>query len=651
MPPARFQQRRLLPYILITASVLFLFYFLRAPTQPDLPVFSAGEGQRQPLQKFNWAKRKQHYPVKEFRGLPEGKPKKLPPVQFAFGKEDATAATLREKRRGEVKKAFERSWKSYRDNAWLQDELAPISGTSKSTFGGWAATLVDTLDTLWIMGLKKEFDEAVAAVALIDFSSTSVDEVNVFETTIRYLGGFLSAYDLSGDKRLLKKAVEVADMLYVAFDTPNRMPITRWNPIKALDGLPQEADQTVLVAEIGSLTMEFTRLSQITDDPKWYDAVARIMDIFKDQQSRTDLPGMWPVMVNARDADFTTDRSFTLGGMADSLYEYFPKTYALLGGLAPLYRTLYEGSMNTAIQHLLFKPMVPDGADILAAGSVRTDGKGFAMLHAEWQHLVCFAGGMFALGGRLFEIPDHVTIGQRLTDACVWTYKAFPLGIMPEISHLVPCPDTSSITSTADLLSQSCPWDEALWKKKVKERIARTANVDQSIALDRLQPGITAIPDRRYILRPEAIESVFVLYRITGAQSLQAAAWDMFTAIQQSTQTDLANAALADCTVTDGRPPKLDSMEVSVVPFAPTPSRNRQSENGCADCAPYCTRRRASGRPKRSSISTSSSLNQMSSAWTITSSTLRPIRSRSPNKHAYRLKPIEEVSSISSCNA
>ncbi|KAB2576125.1 Mannosyl-oligosaccharide alpha-1,2-mannosidase [Lasiodiplodia theobromae] len=557
----RIHQKRLAPYIFIAVTILLFFYFLRAPTQPDIPISSDGATHAQPLQKFNWGKRKPHYPIKNFRSLPNGKPKKLPQVQFAFGKEDATAASLREKRRAEVKKAFERSWQSYREKAWLQDELAPITGGSKSTFGGWAATLVDTLDTLWIMGMKKEFNEAVGAVAHIDFSATTVDQINVFETTIRYLGGFLSAYDLSGDKRLLKKAIEVADMLYVAFDTPNHLPITRWNPIKALDDIPQEADQTVLVAEIGSLTMEFTRLSQITKDSKWYDAVDRIMHLFKDQQSKTDLPGMWPVFVNAKDADFTADRSFTLGGMADSLYEYFPKTYALLGGLVPLYRDLYEGSMSTAVKNLLFKPMVPDGADILAAGSVRTDGRGFPMLQPEWQHLVCFAGGMFALGGRLFDIPDHVTIGQRLTDGCVWTYKTFPLGIMPEISNLVPCPDTASTSTTADLLTQSCPWNETYWKDQVKHRLGRTVNVDQQIALDRLLPGFTAIPDRRYILRPEAIESVFVLYRITGAQSLQAAAWDMFTAIQQSTKTDLANAALADCTVTDGNPPQTDSME------------------------------------------------------------------------------------------
>lgn len=107
----------------------------------------------------------------------------------------------------------------------------PISGKPSDPFGGWGATLVDTLDTLWIMGMEKEFAEAVAALDKIDFSKAAVKEVNVFETTIRYLGGFLAAYDLSEGQYplLLQKAEEVAEMLYKVFDTPNRMPITRWD--------------------------------------------------------------------------------------------------------------------------------------------------------------------------------------------------------------------------------------------------------------------------------------------------------------------------------------------------------------------------------------------------------------------------------------
>ena len=155
------------------------------------------------------------------------------------------------------------------------------------------------------MDLHKEFEDAVAAIQEIDFSTCALKELNVFETTIRYLGGFLSAYDLSGGKYpiLIQKATEMGDMLYKAFDTPNRMPITRWNFKAAVSGVSQEAGDSVLVSEIGSLTLEFTRLSQITGDLRYYDAVQRIMDVFEEQQDKTKLPGMWPVVVNAKDGD------------------------------------------------------------------------------------------------------------------------------------------------------------------------------------------------------------------------------------------------------------------------------------------------------------------------------------------------------------
>lgn len=162
--------------------------------------------------------------------LPTGKPVKIPRIQHQFRTDETPTEgnRIRETRLRAVQNTLEHVWEGYRQHAWLKDEVLPISKGNRSTFGGWAATLVDTLDTLWIIGLHKEFDEAVSAIVDIDFTKSSEDEINVFETTIRYLGGFLSAYDLSGNSILLRKAIELGEMLYVAFDTPNRMPITRW---------------------------------------------------------------------------------------------------------------------------------------------------------------------------------------------------------------------------------------------------------------------------------------------------------------------------------------------------------------------------------------------------------------------------------------
>jgi mannosyl-oligosaccharide alpha-1,2-mannosidase len=163
--------------------------------------------------------------------LPTGTPSAIPRIQHEFGAETQHNKAERLQRQAAVKKAFLHSWDGYKKYAWLQDEVTPVTGGFRNGFGQRGATLVDTLDTLAIMGLEEEFEAAVKAVKGIDFTTSAVPRLNVFETTIRYLGGLLSAYDVSQTKHrvLLNKAIELGDMLYAAFDTPNRMPIGRWN--------------------------------------------------------------------------------------------------------------------------------------------------------------------------------------------------------------------------------------------------------------------------------------------------------------------------------------------------------------------------------------------------------------------------------------
>lgn len=504
--------------------------------------------------RFHWQNREQHYPLTSLTPVPSNAPKSLPAVQHIFGQESSEAKQVRLQRRGEIKKVFEKCWKSYRERAWMRDELSPISGTGRDTFGGWAATLVDSLDTLWIMDLKNEFQEATSAVQHIDFGQSTDTIINIFETTIRYLGGFLGAYDLSGNKKLLDLAVEVGEMLLVAFDTPNHLPITRWDWKAAARGDRQDTPSSILVSEIGSLSLEFTRLSQLTGDQRFYDAIKRITTLFDKQQSQTKLPGMWPVIVNPKAEDMTSDTGFTLGGMSDSLYEYLPKEYALLGGQEPVYQKMYEQSMKTAIESLFFRPMTPKEDDILISGDARASADGrSSTLEPKGQHLGCFAGGMLGLGGRLFQNNEHLALARKLTEGCIWAYHAMDRGIMPEVAHFVPCEDKAN-----------CPWVESKWLQGVLEKNSASPESTASNTAKQLHlaKGYTKIDDKRYILRPEAIESVFYMWRITGEGKYREAAWQMWTAISEVTKSEFANAAIVDITVPEPVDvPKDDRME------------------------------------------------------------------------------------------
>lgn len=73
-----------------------------------------------------------------------------------------------------------------------------MSNSGVNKFGGLGATVMDSLDTLYIMGLSDEFAVARDWIATRFNPMSSTDHLNVFETTIRFLGGLIAAYDLSG---------------------------------------------------------------------------------------------------------------------------------------------------------------------------------------------------------------------------------------------------------------------------------------------------------------------------------------------------------------------------------------------------------------------------------------------------------------------
>ncbi|KZZ99228.1 glycosyl hydrolase [Moelleriella libera RCEF 2490] len=460
----------------------------KAPAKPPKTGFTKYE----PEKDYFWRTIRHNFPVTSFRPLPTAAVDSLPRVQAkSFPAESSAEKEVRLTRRRDVKDSFLKSWSSYKKHAWLHDELTPVSGGAKDTFGGWGATLIDSLDTLYMMGLKDEFDEAVAAVAKnAVFLSTRDKQINVFETTIRFLGGLLSAYDLSGDKRLLAKAHNVGDMLYKAFDTPNHLPVTRWDLHEAARGRQQQASGTTLLAEIGSLSLEFTRLSLVTRDPKYYDAVQHIGELLADAQPKSKIPGLWPVVVDAAKEYFDAGATYTLGGMADSTYEYIPKMMALLGHKATsagsIYAAMYNQSVAAAAEFLFFRPMTPDADDILFPGFVDMDGNDASRRKAH------DAGGAAGQAGK----------------------------------------------SAAAIIEQ-----------------------------DHLPPSFTIVTDPRYLLRPEAIESIFIMYRVTGDRAWQDKAWAMWKAIDNLTSTKLANSAVRDMNPRDeaagaaGGTELMDSME------------------------------------------------------------------------------------------
>ncbi|KAK5660722.1 hypothetical protein OQA88_12087 [Cercophora sp. LCS_1] len=486
---------------------------------------------------FDWGKLKLHYPIPQDKmaRLPKGPPQPLQKVQHNFHRGAYQLGPKNDAQREAIRNAFKRCWDSYIAHGFPRDELTPVTLKGKDTFGGWAATLIDSLDTLLIMGLTAEFESVLPFIGTLDWSKTSLTSINLFETTIRHLGGLLSAYDLSGSEVLFLKAIELGDLLYAAFDTPNHMP-PFWLSFSDARSGRQKASTYQPSAGPASLSLEFTRLSQLTGNPKYYDAITRVTSFLASSQSTTALPGIWPTFLDFETPLANTTADFTLGAQADSLYEYLPKMSALLGGRDPLYEKMYRSAMATAAKHLLFRPMLPGNPDVLLPGDVHVSSSGEKNLITNVQHLGCFTGGMFGLGGKLFGIKSHVEIGEKLAKGCAWAYEAFELGIMPEIVGFIPC----------DRDDEKCEWNEAKWEKEGEAKYPK---------------GVRNVRDPKYILRPEAIESVFLMWRMTGRKEWQDVAWRMWLAVESVTATEEANSAVEDVTVGKGSVKMLDSME------------------------------------------------------------------------------------------
>ncbi|XP_073662953.1 endoplasmic reticulum mannosyl-oligosaccharide 1,2-alpha-mannosidase isoform X4 [Tursiops truncatus] len=175
---------------------------------------------------------------------------------------------LQNERQKAVVAAFRHAWAGYRKFAWGHDELKPVSKSFSEWFG-LGLTLIDALDTMWILGLKKEFEEARKWVSQKLLFQKNVD-VNLFESTIRILGGLLSAFHLSGDVLFLEKAEDFGNRLMPAFQTPSKIPYSDVNIGTGVAHPPRwTSDSTV--AEVTSIQLEFRELSRLTGVKKFQD--------------------------------------------------------------------------------------------------------------------------------------------------------------------------------------------------------------------------------------------------------------------------------------------------------------------------------------------------------------------------------------------
>ncbi|XP_051981654.1 mannosidase, alpha, class 1B, member 1b [Xyrauchen texanus] len=385
--------------------------------------------------------------------------------------EDPSSLALAESRQEAVREAFRHAWKGYKDFAWGHDELKPIS----KSFGEWfglGLTLIDALDTMWILGLKEEFAEAREWVAKELSFNKNVD-VNLFESTIRILGGLLSTYHLTGDSVFLDKATDIGSRLMPAFKTPSKIPYSDVNIGKGIAHPPRWTSDSS-VAEVTSIQLEFRELSRLTGDPKYQLAVMEVMKQVHKLDGKRD--GLVPMFINTNNGQFTHQGMYTLGARADSYYEYLLKQW-IQGGkkeneLLEDYLQAVEG-----VKKNLLKKSTPLGLTFVGE---LTNGH----FSPKMDHLVCFLPGTLALGTHHGLPADHMELAQQLMETCYQMYAQMETGLSPEIAHF-------------------------------NMHEGSTQDVDVKVA------------DRHNLLRPETVESLVYLYRFTKDKKYQQWGWEI----------------------------------------------------------------------------------------------------------------------------
>ena len=456
------------------------------------------------------------------------------------------------------------------------DEYHPVSkGRRNMTPNGMGWIIVDALDTMMLMNLTSELTHSRQWI----HESLTYDQdhdVNTFETTIRMLGGLLSAHYLSTafpgvyapvedgltDDLYIEKATDLADRLLGAYETESGVPYASIN-LKTHKGIPSHMDGGASsTAEATSLQLEMKYLAKLTGEDMYWDTVENVMKIV-DDNNPTD--GLVPIFIQAETGAFRTD-NIRLGSRGDSYYEYLIKQYLQTSRQEPVYQAMWNESLAGIKKHLITYSY-PDNFTVLAE---RPQGIAQKMT-PKMDHLVCFLPGTVALattgGLPLAEArrqpnwgpqqDEDMNLAAELMNTCWGMYKATPLGLAGEITHFNLRP-----------------------KELMYEDFTPEDRPHSPLNFDKILPGhdfagrddfIVRGGDAHNLQRPETVESLFYMWRITGEERYREWGWEMFQSFVRWSAVPDGTGFSSIASVMQNPPVLRDNMEsfwlVCIFPF------------------------------------------------------------------------------------
>lgn len=440
----------------------------------------------------------------------------------------------------EIESVFLESWLDYRSHAWGSDVYGPISKNGHTMGGGKKDPLgwivVDSLDTLMVMyngtkdaDHKAQFLEEIELAErwISDVLSYNIDyNVNIFETTIRMLGGLLSAYHCSqmygvGNSTLyLEKAIDLGDRLALSFgQSGTGIPYSSINLLTGESTKNHVDDGASSTAEFTTLQMEFKYLSYITGNQTYWRLCEKV---YEPLYKNNDLlgpryRGLAPIYTQP-DTGFFYGSNIRLGSRGDSFYEYLLKQYLMTG--ETLYQTLFQKSMDSVKELLVSNSKGDLGLTYIAEKEHGIYGPS----SPKFDHLVCFMGGVLATSathGMTFSeaasqhfwnsrAQEDWKLGEEITRSCYETYHQSPCGLAPEIVVF------------NDGWQDHTNW----WVSKTKDFYVKPA-------------------DAHNLQRPETVESIMFMFQLSKDEKYRNWGWQIFESFKEYTKTIGADGSIA----------------------------------------------------------------------------------------------------------
>lgn len=329
--------------------------------------------------------------------------------------------------------------------------------------------IIDSISTIILMNLTDEY-QRVRQFVKESFAPNG--SWSLFEFIIRYLGGLVSAAELTGDPVFKDAATKVGyALLPIMKDTGGF-----YNSRFSFHTSPQ-GDMSASggrgpwnLAEVGTFQIEFLTLARMTGDPEF---VKTAMNVYQH---------LW------RGKGNTGLISAGVGAGEDSYYEYIIKSYLMTGGVSKPMLKKYMDVVRDIKNSMVFQTVHMNLTGLAPGGKTSAE--------PMMEHLATFAGGMLAVGSVVGndKALEDLELADKLATTYATVYKTFKSGVMAE---------------------------------QVRYNAKRPQN-----------PKDFWVTDDEYILRPESVESVYLMWKFTGLQKYRDFAWEMFKGINKSCRAD-----------------------------------------------------------------------------------------------------------------